>query len=140
MVQHKEACSLTSNDHMKPSRGYYSVIQYIHDLARAEAVNIGVLLFVPDRGFLDARIVHDNARVRHVFGVAGDDLKRLTAFKSSFGERVKVERYNIETVEQLAKFIDTRGNQIQLTEPRFAKVIHCKELLDDLSLQEACRR
>jgi len=117
---------------MKPSKGYYSVIQYIHDLARAEAANIGVLLFVPERGFLDARIVHDNARVRHVFGVAGDDLKRLNAFKSSFGERVKVERYNIETVEQLSKFIDTRGNQIQLTEPRFAKVIQCEELLDDL--------
>ena len=117
---------------MKPSKGYYSVIQYIHDLARGEAANIGVLLFVPERGFLDARIVHDNARVRHVFGVAGDELKQLNAFKSSFSERVKVERYNIETVEHLSKFIDTRGNQIQLTEPRFAKVIQCKELLDDL--------
>ena len=117
---------------MKPSKGYYSVIQYIHDLARGESANIGVLLFVPERGFLDARIVHDNARVRHVFGVAGDDLKRLNTFKSSFGERVKVERYNIESVEQLSKFIDTRGNQIQLTEPRFTKVTNCEELLDDL--------
>ena len=104
---------------MKPSKGYYSVIQYIHDLARAESANIGVLLFVPERGFLDAR-------------VAGDDLKRLNSFKSSFSERVKVERYNIETVEHLSKFIDTRGNQIQLTEPRFAKVTNCEELLDDL--------
>lgn len=117
---------------MKPSKGYYSVIQYVHDLTRAESANIGVLLFVPERGFLDVRLVHDNSRVRHVFGVAGDDLKRLNSFKSSFGERIKVEGYNIETVEQLNKFIDTRGNQIQLTEPRFAKVVECQKFLDDL--------
>ena len=67
-----------------------------------------------------------------MFGVSGDDLKRLNTFKKSFGQRVTVERYNIETVEQLTKFTDTRGNQIQLTEPRFAKVMQCEEFLDDL--------
>ena len=56
----------------------------------------------------------------------------MNTFKKSFGQRVTVERYNIETVEQLTKFTDTRGNQIQLTEPRFAKVMQCEEFLDDL--------
>ena len=37
---------------MKPSRGYYCIIQYCPDLGRLEAANIGVLLFCPDRGFL----------------------------------------------------------------------------------------
>ena len=37
---------------MKPSKGYYSLIQYCPDLGRLEAANVGVLLFCPERGFL----------------------------------------------------------------------------------------
>ena len=117
---------------MDVSKGYYCVVQFIPDLSRAESANIGVLLFVPERQFFAVRLARDNARVRHFFGVAGDDLKRLTEFKRSFAKRVEVERLSLESVEQLNKFIDTRANQIQLTSPRFIKVDDCKSKVDSL--------
>lgn len=118
---------------MNAKKGYYSVVQYVPDLDRAESVNIGVLLFVAEMNYCEVRISRDNGRVRHFFGVSGDDLKRLTEFKLSFIHRIKSEKLNLTTIEQLEKFIHTRGNQIQLTEPRFVKVMDvCKEQLDRL--------
>lgn len=118
---------------MNAKKGYYSVVQYVPDLDRAESVNIGVLLFVSEIQFCEVRIARDNRRVRHFFGVSGDDLKRLTEFKRSFAHRIENEKLNLTTVEQVEKFIHTRGNQIQLTEPRFVKVMEtCTDQLDQL--------
>jgi len=49
---------------VKPTRGYYWIIQYCPDLGRLEAANIGVLLFCPDRE-IKARMASDNGRIRH---------------------------------------------------------------------------
>lgn len=112
-------------------KGYYSVVQYVPDLDRAESVNIGVLLFVAETSFCEVRLSRDNRRVRHFFNTSSDDLIRLTEFKRSFVHRIKSEKFH--TIEQLKKFINTRGNQIQMTEPRFVKVTEtCKDQLDHL--------
>lgn len=63
---------------MNPVKGHYSIVQYCPDLARRETVNIGVVLLVPDRAFLQTRMVADNERVRHFFGTTGDDAKLLS--------------------------------------------------------------
>ncbi len=76
---------------MAPTKGYYSIVQYCPDLARGEATNIGVVLLVPERGFLRSRMVRDNARVRHMFGTSGDALRQLNDFKRSFASRIKAE-------------------------------------------------
>lgn len=118
---------------MNAKKGYYSVVQYVPDLDRAESVNIGVLMFVAETNFCEVRLSRDNGRVRHFFCVSGDDLTRLTEFKRSFTHRIEAEKLNLTSVEQLEKFIHTRGNQIQLTEPRFVKVLKtCEEQLDQL--------
>ena len=44
---------------MNPVKGHYSIVQYCPDLARRETVNIGVVLLVPDREFLQTRMVAD---------------------------------------------------------------------------------
>ncbi len=117
---------------MTPTKGYYSIVQYCPDPSRGETANIGVVLLVPDRGFFSVRLVKDNSRIRHVFNVSGDELKQLNGFKKSFASRVQSESHQILTPEQLQKFIDTRGNFIQLTVPRFVKVRMCDEVLESL--------
>ena len=37
---------------MNSKRGYYSLIQFCPEPSRAEAVNLGVLLFCPEAGFI----------------------------------------------------------------------------------------
>jgi hypothetical protein len=120
---------------MNPAKGHYSIVQYCPDLARRETVNIGIVLLVPDRAFLQTRMVADNERVRHFFGITGDDAKRLSDFKKSFAARIEAERARVTTLEMFQKFIDTRGNQIQLTEPAFVKVRECQETIDQLFKQ-----
>lgn len=117
---------------MKPRKGYFSIVQYCPDLARRESVNIGVVLLVPEDEFLDSLMVSDNSRVRQVFGIHGDELKRLRIFKKSFSSRIQSESSRITSLESLEKFIHTRGNQIQLTDPAFVKVRDCRETLTQL--------
>jgi len=107
---------------MKPTKGYYSLIQYCPDLSRLEAANIGVLLFCPDRSFLMARTAHDNQRIRHFFGSEDHDWAQINSFKKGIEERLEVEHSSISSVDDLEHFIQLRANQIQITAPRPMRV------------------
>ncbi len=117
---------------MKPSKGYYSLIQYCPDLGRLEAANIGVLLFCPERGFLKAQTAPSNARIIRFFGSEGHDWKRVNAFKKGIEDRIEKERREIQTLDDLRDFIDLRANLLQITPPRPMKVIDPDKDLDDL--------
>lgn len=69
---------------MNRAKGHNSIVLYCPDLARRETVDIGVVLLVPERAFLQTRIVADNERVRYFFGTTGDDAKLLSSFKRAF--------------------------------------------------------
>ncbi|WP_165072766.1 DUF3037 domain-containing protein [Paludisphaera rhizosphaerae] len=112
---------------MSPSRGYYSLIQYCPDLGRLEAVNVGVLLFCPDREFLKARMSRDNSRVRQFFGATAYDADRLNSFKRGVVDRLEVERGDIRSLADLEGFIARRANAIQITPPRPIKVTDPEE-------------
>ncbi len=116
----------------QPSKGYYSLIQYCPDLSRLEAANVGVLLFCPERLFLDARTVRDNARIRRFFGSAGHDWAQINAFKRGIEDRIRRESAEIRTIEDLNRFIALRANVIQITPPRPMKVHDPAKDLDDL--------
>jgi len=107
---------------VKPTRGYYCIIQFCPDLGRLEAANIGVLLFCPSLGFLRARMSKDNARIRHFFGDEGHDWVRINSFKLGIEERLEVERDEIRSLEALETFIARRANLIQISPPRPMKV------------------
>jgi len=118
---------------MNPSRGYYSLIQYCPDLSRAEAANVGVLLFVPERHVLEPRMARSNHRVRRFFGPDVDlDVQRLNAAKQSMVKRIAAEGESITTVDELRHFIATRGNELLLTDPRPVKVFDPVEDLEHL--------
>lgn len=117
---------------MKPTRGYYCIIQYCPDLGRLEAANIGVLLFCPERGILQARTSSDNARIRHFFGDGGHDWTRINSYKRGIEDRLKLEQGRITTLEALESFIAQRANLIQISPPRPMKVRDFKRDLDQL--------
>ena len=117
---------------MKPTKGYYCLIQYCPDLSRLEAANIGVLLFCPDRLFLQARTARDNRRIQHFFGREGHDLSQINSFKMGIEERLEVEHPNIQSLDDLQQFIQLRANQIQITAPRPMRVRNPEEDLDQL--------
>lgn len=107
---------------MTAHKGYYSVVQYCPDRSRLEAANIGVLLFCPELGYLQARTSRDNARIRRFFRSEGHDWARINSFKQGFDERLEAERPDIQSVADLERFIATRGNELLITPPRPMKV------------------
>lgn len=118
---------------MTDTKGYYSVVQFCPEPARAEAVNVGVLLFCPELGFIGARTRRDNDRVRRMFGQDSFDTKRLNAAKMSIEMRLQKDRESFQSLEDLEKFIASRGNQITLTPARSIRVSgNPGKLLDDL--------
>lgn len=104
----------------QPSKGYFSIVQYCPDMARAEAANIGVVLVCPDRAFQQAVVSNDNARVRHFFGTQGHDWKEINIYKTAVVERVKAEGF--QTLVEFEKYVSSRANLVTMTRPRFVKV------------------
>lgn len=114
------------------SKGYYSLVQYCPDLSRLEVANIGVLLFCPEQGFLQARLTQNNERISHFFGSEGHDWKQISAFKRGFETRVEKEKTLVKSLDDLRVFIDRRANLIHLTPPRPMKVCDSATDLDRL--------
>jgi hypothetical protein len=108
---------------MKPTTGYYSLIQFCPDPSRLEAANVGVLLFAPACDFLKALTVHDNRRIQRFFGREGFDWERISSFKRGIEERVEAEQGTIRKLEDLHEFIARRANRFVITEPRSMRVI-----------------
>lgn len=115
-----------------PSKGYYCLVQYCPDLGRLESANIGVLLFCPDRHFLQAKTARNNTRIIKFFGSEGHDWIQINSFKRGIEERLAKESDEIRTVEDLRHFIALRANQIQITAPRPMKITNPQEDLDKL--------
>lgn len=107
---------------MTASRGWYSLIQFCPDPSRAEAVNVGVILFCPERRFISARTTTENGRARKLFGADTFDPFQLNAAKKAIEERLEVERDRFRTLDDLQKFIDTRANEIVISPPRPTRV------------------
>lgn len=116
----------------KPSTGYYCLIQYCPDLGRLEAANVGVLLFCPERSFLQAKTVASNARIRRFFGSEQHDWEQVNLLKRSLEDRLANEVPNIATVDNLRDFIALRANLLQISPPRPIKVFDPQQDLNSL--------
>lgn len=123
------------NNGTSPAKGYYSILQYVPDLERAEGVNIGVVLFCPEKGFLKAQTAAGNDRVRRFFSREANielDLDRINVFKTAFEERIELEAGRIRTLDDFRHFVNTRANCLLLTEPKPMKVFDPNEELQSL--------
>jgi hypothetical protein len=103
---------------MNPHTGYYSIIQFCPDHSRLESANVGVILFCPEQGFLDAKLAHDNSRIQRFFGKQAFDWNRVNSYKQAIRERLEIEGRDFRGPHDLEAFALRRGNAIQLTPPR----------------------
>jgi hypothetical protein len=103
---------------MKPTKAYYSLIQFCPDLSRLEAANIGVVLLCPELQFLEVRMAGDNSRIQRFFGRAAFDWSRINSYKLGIKERLEIEGKDFRGPDDLKSFGQRRGNNIQLTAPR----------------------
>ncbi len=117
---------------MTAKRGYYSLIQFCPDPSRAEAVNVGVLLFCPEAQFIGARTAAGNRRAAKLVGRAEIDSASLKAAKRAMERRLEVDREAFQTLDDLQRFVDTRANILKLTTPRPVKVFDPQEDLGKL--------
>ena len=112
---------------MNATKGYFCLVQYCPDIARAEAANVGVVLFCPDRGFLQTKMVKSNHRIRRFFGEEADNYLHLNAMKDSLVKRLEVEKAEFCRLEDLQLFVETRANKVILTPPKPVKVFDPQE-------------
>ncbi len=103
-------------------QGFYCTVQFCPDIVRAEVVNVGVLLFVPTLAFLDVRFDSELAGLRRFSTGAAFDLERIRYMVKSVEARLKKSPLTINTLEDLQRFVATRGNQLQLAVPRLVAV------------------
>ncbi len=116
---------------MKLHSGYYCLVQFCPNPARAEVANIGVLVFCPDAKFLETRLVHGNDRIRRIFGDEFDS-NLVDGAKEALQARLIEDKINFQTLDDLNKFIVTRANDVRITVPRFLKTEDPYQELDNL--------
>ncbi len=106
---------------MHKRRGYFSLIQYCPDPFRAEAINAGVVLFLPGE-FLQARFTNKHRTVQSVLGSPKSTLDSFKQAVRAMRNRITHGMDQIEDVESFEAFIATRANDLQLVPPRLVKV------------------
>jgi hypothetical protein len=97
------------------TQGFFSLIQFCPDASRAEAVNVGLVLFQVEPAATVVRVVDDVAPIVKRLG-RKDDTATVLSIVRSMKNRIEVERFG--SVEALEKFARSRGNQVRLTLPR----------------------
>jgi len=110
-------------------QGYYSLVQFCPDPAKAEVANAGVLLFAPGHRFIDVRMSRVNERIHRFFPEAKLDVKRLNSTKEAIRSRIQLEGAQFQSVADLSAFILTRFDQMRLTPPRSIMVSHPEKTL-----------
>ncbi len=98
--------------------GYYSIIQYCPDAGRMEAANVGVVLLCEETSFLVAEMSGNCNRERRFFGKGSFDPGCLMASKLALRWRINTAGNNMMSPRKFKHFVDTRGNDIIMTDPR----------------------
>lgn len=103
---------------MPRQQGYYSLVQYCPDPARAEVANVGVLLFSPGHEFIDVRLSKGVQHVKSIFKGRDLDAEQIRFAKKTIKDRVAHQKKELQTLDDLKQFISLRFNTVLLTPPR----------------------
>ena len=117
---------------MPRQQGYYSLVQYCPDPARAEVANVGVLLFSPGHNYLDVRLSRSVQHVRSVFKGRELDAEQIRHAKRAIKDRVSHQKEELQTLDDLKHFISLRFNTVLLTAPRSIAVEEPQRQLESL--------
>lgn len=102
---------------MPSAKGFFSLVQFVPDLDRREAVNVGVVLAVPSEAFLAVRMADDNEGPKQRFGNIFDEA-RLGAAKRAIEGRIREEGISWTGPDDVVRFAAREGNNLLLTPPR----------------------
>ena len=112
---------------MNKEIGFYSLIQYCPDVTVGEVANIGVLLFVPESGFVDVHVTPTNHRVARIFGGGVSKYDTLQRYKEGLAGWIKEESRKFSTLEWAKKFLTVNTNSIVFTPIRGIVCTHGAE-------------
>lgn len=102
-------------------KGFFSIIQYSPDPAHSEAINIGILLTVPELNYLDVKITTNYTRIKNVL-VGKQHLDFLKTTLQTFEQTITSLKNKLLATSELDKFIKTRAHEVRLTSLRDIKV------------------
>lgn len=111
------------------TRAFYSVVQYVPDDSRSEAANVGAVLYVPSRCWLEVRVSPSLERVRQFFRPGRAELRRIEISLEAFKHRMEIARREFVEETDLAQFAAARADTVRLSPPRLVMV---QEPLSDL--------
>lgn len=117
---------------MSHTRSFYSIIQYIPDSGRAEAANVGVVLFVPAERRVEIRTSPTLDRVRKFFAPGKSQLQRVQLALEALKNRLVVGKDEFADETSFAHFVAARADVVRLTPPRLAMISAPLNDLNDL--------
>lgn len=117
---------------MLAKRALYSVIQYVPDDGRAEAANVGVLLYVPSDRWINVKVSESLERVRQFFRPGRQELRRIDLALDAFSNRMQLARDEFSDESDLIRFCASRADMVRPSTPRLVMVEDPFHKLDDL--------
>lgn len=99
-------------------RGYYSIVQFCPNPARAEAANVGVVLVDAKTGAVHSLLSPTNEHAKRVFGKGHQALATLDMGKRMLVERLRTTVPPDVTHSLLRELVAREGNALALTAPR----------------------
>jgi hypothetical protein len=103
-------------------RAFYSVVQYVPDSGRAEAANVGIVLFVPSTRRVEVRTSPTLARVRKFFGPDQQKLRTIEQGLEALKHRLALSQDEFSDESDFASFVAARADSVRLTAPRLVMV------------------
>lgn len=113
-------------------KGFYSIIAFYPDLQRAEGANVGIVLAVPGRGYLQVRMSETNESVSHLFRKKSFDDVRLAHSKEMFKNRLCSDLIGTVAPDDFVEFSSREGNHLSLSPPRTVLTENPDQTLSDL--------
>jgi len=107
---------------MPPTRALYSLVQYVPDDSRAEGANVGVVLYIPSRRWLEVRVSPSLERVRQFFHPGRQELRRIELALEAFKHRMEIARVEFTDEADLTQFAAARADAVRLSVPRLMMV------------------
>ncbi len=114
---------------MNESEGFYTIMQFCPDLARAECANVGVVLFTPENEPM-AKLGNGRELVEPRFPEEEINERRLAFSMKGLKERLR--RARIRSPEDLKSFISKEAGVLRLTQPRALTVEDRNRVVDEL--------
>lgn len=114
---------------MTVNKAYYAAVQLSPDPSRLETVNVGAVLFCPEKRFLRVRFASDFRRARKLFGDVDEALLKMQ--RDALCDRLG-EVAEFRSRDDLQEFIDRRSGLLRFSIVRPLQVDNPEKDLEEL--------